>query len=125
MSGERRRVRRFFMVCAGSGITPILQVLRAMSADPHDPTDCTLLNGNRAEQDILCRAQLDQLIGPSGSRCRAQHTLSHPSPTWTERRGRIDGAMIEAEIRPRDKEGGDMVLICGPKGLERNSQTFS
>ncbi|XP_044721989.1 mo-co oxidoreductase domain-containing protein [Hirsutella rhossiliensis] len=99
VSGRQRKVRRFYMICAGSGITPIFQVLRALSADQHDATECTLLDGNRIEEDILCRAQLEDMMG---------------------RRGRIDRAMVEAEIGPRDTEGGDMVLLCGPEKLERS-----
>lgn len=122
VSGKRRKVRRFYMVCAGSGVTPISQVLRAVSADKHDAIGCTLLNGNRVGGDILCRAQLDDLMSRFKHKRRLQHNLTQPSPTWTGRKGRIDGAMIEAEIGPRDTQEGGMVLLCGPEKLERSAR---
>ncbi|EMR61814.1 putative nitrate reductase protein [Eutypa lata UCREL1] len=66
ISGHRRKVTRFIMVCAGSGITPIFQVLRAVMADRSDTTFCLVLDGNRAEEDILCKDDLDKMteVGP-------------------------------------------------------------
>ncbi|PHH81994.1 hypothetical protein CDD83_3393 [Cordyceps sp. RAO-2017] len=120
ISGTRRRVRRFNMICAGSGVTPIFQVLRALSKDPQDPTECVLLNGNRTEDDILCRSQLKSLVDSAGHRCRLLHTLTNPSASWLGRRGRIDRALIEAQIGSREKGVDDMVLVCGPQTLQRS-----
>ena len=55
-----RKVDGFAMVCAGSGITPIYQVLRAVVQDEVDTTTCIVVNGNRVEEDILCREDLDK-----------------------------------------------------------------
>lgn len=118
VSGRQRKVRRFYMICAGSGITPIFQVLRALCADQHDSTECVLLDGNRVEEDILCRAQLEDMMGSKHGR-RLLHTLTQPRAGWTGRKGRIDRALIEAEIGPYDPEGRDLVLLCGPEKLER------
>ncbi|PNY23972.1 Nitrate reductase [Tolypocladium capitatum] len=122
VSGKQRRVRRFNMVCGGSGVTPILQVLRAMTKDYDDPTECVMLDGNRAEEDILCRLQLDAMVGSAKHRCRLLHTLTRPSPVWTGRKGRMDKALMEAEIGPCKKAGTDMVLICGPEAMEKSVQ---
>ena len=48
------------MVCAGSGITPIYQVLRAVMEDEVDTTQCIVVNGNRFPEDILCKEDLDK-----------------------------------------------------------------
>jgi nitrate reductase (NAD(P)H) len=58
--GVERKVNRFAMVCAGSGITPIYQVLRAVVHDEVDTTTCVVVNGNRLEADILCREDLEE-----------------------------------------------------------------
>ncbi|PHH58830.1 hypothetical protein CDD81_4351 [Ophiocordyceps australis] len=119
VSGKQRSLRRVYMVCAGSGITPMLQVLRAIAQDPHDATQCLVVNGNRVEGDILCRQQLDDFIDAAKQRCRLLHTLSQPSPSWTGRRGRIDRAILEAEIGRCSQAGHDMVLVCGPQAMEK------
>src|SRR5699024_2224061 len=44
ISGKERYVRSFKMICGGTGITPIFQVLRAVMQDDADPTTCTVLD---------------------------------------------------------------------------------
>ncbi|GAP86138.1 putative nitrate reductase [Rosellinia necatrix] len=121
VSGRRRRVRRFVMVCGGSGITPIFAVLRAVLADRDDPTACVVLDGNRADDDILCRAELDALLVGNEHRCRLTYVLSRPGPAWTGHRGRIDKDLVTSEVGSYPSAGGaDMLLVCGPKALEEN-----
>ncbi|KAJ8104751.1 hypothetical protein ONZ43_g7702 [Nemania bipapillata] len=109
------------MVCGGSGITPIFAVLRAVLEDKEDPTACVVLDGNRAEADILCKSELDALLVGNESRCRLTYILSRPGPAWTGVRGRIDEDLIAKEVGPcAGADGGDMVLVCGPKSLEES-----
>lgn len=69
------------MVCGGSGVTPILQVLRGIFDDAEDvETRVWLLNGNRMVADILCREDLDTYLGPHSERYKLHHTLSTPCP---------------------------------------------
>lgn len=120
ISGKERRVRRFIMICAGSGITPIFQVLRAVLKDRDDPTFCLVLDGNRVEDDILCRPELDAMVGGNEDRCRMLYALTRPGPNWTGLKGRMDHTLFEREIgRPCD-HGEDLVLICGPEPLEKS-----
>lgn len=121
VSGRRRKVRRFVMVCAGSGITPIFQVLRAVLADPDDPTFCLVLDGNRTEEDILCKRELDHMAAANPDRCRLLYTLSRPSDAWTGLRGRLSKEVFEKEVGPHDSiNHEDLVLICGPEPLEKS-----
>ena len=50
--GAERKVDRCAIVCTGSGITPIYQVLWAVLQDPKNKTTCIVVNGNRLEEDI-------------------------------------------------------------------------
>ena len=128
--GRRRKVRRFVMVCAGSGVTPIYQVLRAVLGDATAPptTRCLVLDGNRAEPDILLRRELDALAAAHPDRCRLLHALSRPPDAWAGIKGRMDRALFDAEVGPPppqnsddgDGEGGDLVLVCGPEALEQS-----
>jgi len=68
----RSGIRKLGLICGGSGITPILQVLRAAlqqnndndeedrEEDREEDTEIWLLDANRAEQDILCRQELEE-----------------------------------------------------------------
>ncbi|RWA09052.1 hypothetical protein EKO27_g6055 [Xylaria grammica] len=121
VSGRERKVQRFVMVCGGSGITPIFAVLRAVLADREDPTLCVVLDGNRTEEDILCRAELDAMLAGNEHRYCLNYVLSQPSLSWTGGRGRVDKNLIAKEVGPRTSTGGgDMVLVCGPKPLEES-----
>ncbi|KAF4497981.1 Nitrate reductase [Fusarium agapanthi] len=59
-TGRDCYTKRFIMISGGSGIPPMIQILRAIAADVSDLTECLLLSGNRCE-DILCKIQLDTL----------------------------------------------------------------
>lgn len=118
VSGKRRRVSRFNMICGGSGVTPILQVLRAVAEDWDDTTECVVLDGNRVEEDILCKSRLDQIASSAVRKCRLIYCLSRPSPTWKGRKGRIGMTMISTEIGSPRPNKDDMVLLCGPSQME-------
>jgi nitrate reductase (NAD(P)H) len=121
VSGRQRKVRRFVMVCGGSGITPIFAVLRAVLVDREDPTSCVVLDGNRTEEDILCKAGLDTLLVGNENRCRLNYILSRPGPGWTGGQGRIDKDLVMKEVGPcTSTDGEDIVLACGPKPLEES-----
>jgi nitrate reductase (NAD(P)H) len=121
VSGRARKIRHIAMVCGGSGITPIFSVLRAILADREDPTSCVILDGNRTEADILCKAELDTMLQGNEHRCRIHYVLSQPGPGWTGGRGRIDRDLVAKEVGPcTSMEGEDLVLVCGPKPLEES-----
>lgn len=121
ISSKERYVRSFRMICGGTGITPIFQVLRAVMQDHTDPTTCTVLDGNRQEEDILCRAELDAFEASDNTsrKCQIIHTLSKASDDWTGRRGRISEDLLK-EYATADDES--MVLICGPEAMEKSAR---
>ncbi|KAF3904767.1 hypothetical protein ABW20_dc0102488 [Dactylellina cionopaga] len=116
VSGVERRVKNFCMICGGSGITPIFQVLRAVMQDEEDDTKCVVFDGNRLEEDILCRKELDIFESENKHKCKIIHTLSKPSDSWTGLRGRI-GRDLLCKKMPLDEV---MILICGPPALEES-----
>lgn len=110
-------VKRFVMICGGSGITPIFQVFRAVMRDPRDITKCTVLNGNRLIEDILCKEELDDLLKGNEDRAEVLYTLTKAPETWNGLRGRINRELVEKHCK-RDKH--TMILICGPEALEKS-----
>ncbi|KAB8337316.1 hypothetical protein FH972_021617 [Carpinus fangiana] len=116
----REDVKEFVMICGGSGITPIYQVFRAVMRDRDDKTKCTVLNGNRLVEDILCRKELDDLAMGNDEKCKLLHTLSQAPDDWTGLRGRIGKDLFNKHALKCDK-GSRMVLICGPEALEKSA----
>ncbi|KAK4156235.1 nitrate reductase [NADPH] [Chaetomidium leptoderma] len=133
VNGKGRRVRRFVMVCGGSGITPVFAVLGAVvkeyaasndsSGDGEaPPPECVVLDGNRVEGDILLREELGRMEREGGGRCRVVYTLSQPDEGWTGLRGRMDRGLFEREVGAPPEERDTMVLVCGPEGMERGAR---
>ncbi|KAK1088782.1 hypothetical protein LTR48_001218 [Friedmanniomyces endolithicus] len=128
VNGRERKVKRFLMVCGGSGITPIYQVFRAVMRDREDATECVLLSGNRGVEDILCKAELDGLVreneseGEGGKgKGRVLYTLTQAPEGWEGLRGRIGETLLrEQGGREGLGEGEGMVLVCGPEPLEKS-----
>jgi len=120
VNGKERKVKRFYMICGGSGITPIFQVLRAVMQDKEDGTHCTVLNGNRLVEDILCREDLDTFAKDNEDRCKLLYTLTQGPEDWEGLRGRIGAPLLQEHCK-RDEEGRNLVLICGPEALEKNA----
>jgi nitrate reductase (NAD(P)H) len=118
VNNEQRHVKRFYMICAGSGVTPIFQVLRSVMQDKDDTTRCTVLDGNRGEADILLRSEFDSFAIQNKGRCDIIHTLTQPPETWTGHKGRISEYLLKHYIAPPHKQS--MVLVCGPEALEQS-----
>lgn len=122
VNGTKRHIDEFLMITGGSGITPIYQVLAAVMEDAKDETRCTVLDGNRGLEDILCKEQLDGLVEKSAERCRVVHTLTKGPEEWKGLRGRIEGPLLR-QYCGREVNGAQrkaMVLICGPEGMEKS-----
>ncbi|CAG8943566.1 unnamed protein product [Penicillium salamii] len=121
ISGKERQLRSFKMICGGTGITPVFQVLRAVMQDTQDPTRCTVLYGNRQEEDILCRSDLDAYVTLDKEKCNVVHTLTKGSDTWTGRRGRISEQSLAEYAAPEEQS---MVLVCGPGAMEKSARAI-
>jgi nitrate reductase (NAD(P)H) len=116
INGTERHVSRFYMICGGSGVTPIYQVFRAVMQDPEDETHCVVLDGNRMEEDILCREELDYFSSRNEKKCKLIYTLTKATDDWKGLKGRIDTKLLNEHIENDEKA---MVLICGPEALEK------
>ncbi|CEO94901.1 hypothetical protein PBRA_003714 [Plasmodiophora brassicae] len=100
------------MLAGGTGITPMLQVIKSIMRDPNDKTQMSLIFGNIEERDILLREEL-QAIQESRSSFKVHHTLNTPPEEWKHGRGYITSGMIKAHMPPPAKS--TLILICGPK----------
>lgn len=113
---EQRFVEKFIMICGGSGITPIFQVLRAVMQDKEDSTKCVVLDGNRLIEDILCKEDLDRFALENPEKCELLYTLTKGPEEWKGLRGRIALDLLRVHAPLSEKT---MILICGPEALEK------
>jgi ferredoxin-NADP reductase len=103
-----------FLVAGGSGIVPLMAMLRHRAA-AKSPVPATLLYSSRSDADIIYRAELEQLAG-QGDGFTVKHTLTRERPAgWSGLTRRIDRAMLQSigfapDTHPR-------IFVCGPTPL--------
>lgn len=88
-------VRHFGMVAGGTGLTPMLQIIRAIvrGRPDGDNTRVDLIFANVKEEDILLRRNLEQISrGDSG--IRIHYVLNEPPEGWTGGVGFVTADMI-------------------------------
>ncbi|GAB7332409.1 hypothetical protein MBLNU13_g04219t1 [Cladosporium sp. NU13] len=121
VNGVERHVDSLLMICAGSGVTPIYQVYRAIMQDKADKTRCVVLDGNRLYEDILCKADLDAYAKGNEDKCKLLYTLTQGPEDWQGLKGRIAAPLLKEHAqRAEFCAGNAMVLICGPEPLEKS-----
>jgi len=107
--GTRKHVG---MICGGSGITPMLQVIQAILMDRSDNTKISLLYANQTEEDILCRSLLEGLVLEHKGRFKCWYTLDRPPQDWQFSAGFINDDMIRDHLPAPSND--TLVLLCGP-----------
>jgi ferredoxin-NADP reductase len=99
------------LVAGGSGVVPLLAMVRQRAADG-SPVPTRLLYSSRSAADILAREELDRLAG-AGNGLSVTHTLTREQPPgWPGYRRRIDPAMLEEAAWPPRAQ--PLVYVCGP-----------
>lgn len=88
-------VRHFGMVAGGTGITPMLQIVRAIIRGrvAGDRTEVDLIFANVTPQDILLKEDLDALAAEDKG-FRVHYVLDKPPADWTGGVGYVTGDMI-------------------------------
>jgi len=102
------------MIAGGTGITPMLQVIREILSNPEDTTEINLIFANQTERDIILRDELDALdyLYPNFN---VFYTLDRAPRQWKNGTGFVSQEMIQEHIS--SPEDDVLVLVCGPKGF--------
>ncbi|XP_049626631.1 NADH-cytochrome b5 reductase 1 [Suncus etruscus] len=109
---EPRVAKNLGMIAGGTGITPMLQLIRAILKDPEDGTQCFLLFANQTENDIILRDDLEELQAQYPNRLKLWFTLDHPPEDWAYSKGFVTADMIQEHLpAPKDDV---LLLLCGP-----------
>lgn len=125
--------RAVYLIGAGSGITPLLSIARAaLEREPGSAVH--LLYGNRDEDSIIFREELDAMARTYRGQFTVDHVLSRPSrtkssgiaglfgrskPSWDGRIGRVDEQELKLFLAEREESGAKSAeyYICGPGAM--------
>lgn len=107
---ENRRV--YYAFTAGSGIVPVMSILRGvLRIEPRSTV--YLAYGNRRREDVIFAGELAELAGTYPNRLRVYHVLSG-------RGRRIDRLLVDRLLVDHPPVTADVwYLVCGPPGMNR------
>src|SRR4030095_7295406 len=103
-----------FLVAGGSGIVPLMAMLRTRATSPvavQASTPATLLYSSRSWDDVIYRDEVIKLGSGPGVKVVQTLTRAQP-PGWTGFKRRIDADML-AEVAPAASVRPN-IFICGP-----------
>jgi len=111
----RRQVtgKQIGMIAGGTGITPMLQIMKTILENPKDGfPKLWLLYANQTESDILLRKRLEAYQEEYSERFQLWYTLDRAPPGWKYDTGFVSEKMCADHL---PKPGDDTVILCcGP-----------
>jgi ring-1,2-phenylacetyl-CoA epoxidase subunit PaaE len=109
--------RRYLGFAGGSGITPMISLIRTiMAREPN--SSFTLVYGNRSTSAIMFREELEDLKNLHLGRLNIVHILESEAGEIGLFSGRLDREKCEALFtRWVDVKGADIAFICGPEPM--------
>lgn len=137
---ELKTFKHVAMIAGGTGLTPMLQLIRSVIRNKSDPTHVSLLYTNKTPSDVVCRwgfgierlfifrEELEEYASEEATTQRFRLLLTvtridkEHLPNWPYDFGRINTEMTRKFLpEPTDDV---LVLICGPKGMNATAKAI-
>lgn len=115
---DRKRHLVFF--AGGSGITPIMGIIRSALIQEKEST-MTLIYCNRDSQSIIFRDRLEKLRASNPARLKIIHVLDVAPDGWDGYTGLLNDTLLNTFLEPVMKDTAMPVSywMCGPEGMMR------
>jgi ferredoxin-NADP reductase len=108
---EARMGGPLLLVAGGSGIVPLMSILRHREASGAS-VGARLVYSSRSWEDVIYRDELQRLSAGANS-LKVFHTLTRSQPPgWNEYTRRVDGAMLSETAWPASS--APTAFVCGP-----------
>jgi ring-1,2-phenylacetyl-CoA epoxidase subunit PaaE len=127
--------KAYYLFGAGSGITPLMSIIKTV-LEREPMSYVYLLYGNRNEDCIIFRSELEELAKKYDGQFIVTHTLSAPKKvksgffskakiTWEGKIGRIDSKLVSSFLEENKSIHKDAeYFICGPGGMIDTVENF-
>ena len=120
-----KAARSLVLIGAGSGITPLMSMLKAVLAQ-EPQSHVLLIYGNRNENTVIFKQQLDALEAGSRGRLQVEHVYSQPLHATGphQHTGRLNRTTMLRIMEQRHQFPAPQAeyYICGPEGLMTEAQ---
>lgn len=133
---KNKEAKRYVGIAAGSGITPVLSIMKTVLAE-QPQSYFTLLYGNKTRHSIIFKEAIEALKNKFMHRLQLVHILSREKTLTPVNQGRIDAAKCQSLFNGLLPQDADAYYICGPeemifsvrdflegKGIEKNKIHF-
>jgi ring-1,2-phenylacetyl-CoA epoxidase subunit PaaE len=108
--------KNYIAFAAGSGITPVLSMVKTVLEDTTDAT-MTLVYGNKSEDDTIFRSEIESLREGSDGRLRVHYVFSRQNVAGSLF-GRIDEGFTNYFVKNIYKETEfEQAFLCGPEDM--------
>ncbi len=111
-------IKRYLCICAGSGITPVLSIIKSvLSREPN--SEVTLLYGNRNSASVMFKEQLSFVKNRYMNRFNWVNILSREEQDAEVLFGRIDNRKGDELARKGliNLKGTSEFFLCGPESM--------
>ena len=120
LSPSPKAARSLVLIGAGSGITPLMSILKAVvKTEPN--SHVLLIYGNRNEESVIFQQQLADLEISTAGRLQVEHVYSQPLQAGGAHRhtGRVNRTMLLRILEQRHQFPAEQAeyFMCGPEGL--------
>ncbi len=122
---------RLLLVGGGSGIVPLMSMLRhRIASTKSEKVPAVLLYSSRTEKHVIYRGELDDMCA-ADPKLTVMHTLTRHQPLgWTGRRRRVDMELMRDAVSALDTLTSDNVYqtscyICGPSDFVENVAQYA
>jgi len=120
LTPSAKAARSLVLIGAGSGITPLMSILKAvLKTEPQ--SHVLLVYGNRNEDTVIFKEQLQQLEAASNGHLQVEHVYSQPlRPTsGHQHTGRLNRTMLLRILEQRHQFPAEQAeyFMCGPEGM--------
>ncbi|KAI9297873.1 ferredoxin reductase-like protein [Neoconidiobolus thromboides FSU 785] len=104
------------MIAGGTGITPMLQVVRKILLDPKDKTKVSLIFANKSENDIILKKEIDSLVKSHPDQIKVHYVLDKKPRGFEGTEGYVTKDLIKKYL-PSNEDKDSVIFVCGPPGL--------
>lgn len=104
------------MIAGGTGIAPMLQVIKSIVADDADRTRVSLIFANPNLANVILKKELEQIQADYPDKFQVYFTLDNAHPGWTGGSGFISKAMLSERMPSNTR-----ILLCGPPPMIKSA----
>ena len=103
--------KKIGLIAGGTGITPMLQIIKEVLKNPDDRTELHLVFANNTEEDILLKQVLDTFAAKHKN-FKVTYVLSQPSANWKGLKGFVSADIVNTYLPKPSAD--NIIFVCGP-----------